>query len=689
MEYVQSTASEASEDLEVLEAREAAAKAAQAAAEAHLALVEARSRSARTSRASTRRSRNSRQETPRAAPPVALAAQPVPPDSVPVLDITEDWQLPLAAEGRGEADWYGMPEPQRRQRADRQPAAAMDPGDTVLDTDETKKESEHDLKNKDLELRYKKALDRISELERLNEPQPVVSHPEVMEKPPVDTDTSFATPPSAAASMHPPPGLEIIANRMKHDYKEKFLPKNLKQNATRSRSTSRTKVGNRGSSTMVETMTVKTTQSVSPPVPPPLPPPPGPPDAPDHGAGGKNAKARKSPGPPDGGPGPESSDSESGSSDTDDGKRRKRTKPYRVKGGELKLAPWPTTLQFPTWRRSLRAAVIGASDRPELATPWVFQVETPGSELLDFKSGPGDRMRTLDAKMAEALLKVARGEAARKIALETERAALRGEVLSGRQLLWLVYAEFRKDDSKTDHIAYGNLEKIAFSGTDSGLESFLNLWDSLLMSFRTQPSEDHLFAALYSRLRRVPGLATTVAHIDRLSYGHEEKSYSFLIDAARKLVDQRRTERQQAELVKVFQSGGAEIALPAANDVEKGQKPCFVMRDKGTCDKGAACPYSHDPKIIEKAKRAKAEGKGKGKGKGGGLKPTPKPAPKKICRFFNSAKGCSHGSQCTWLHERPAMAAPPVAAPPTAAPDKTPTATKDAGKGTKSPGPGP
>ncbi len=99
VEYVQSTASEASEDLEVLEAREAAAKAAQAAAEAHLALVEARSRSARTSRASTRRSRNSRQETPRQAPPIALAAQPVQPDSVPVLDHTGDWHLPWRVRG--------------------------------------------------------------------------------------------------------------------------------------------------------------------------------------------------------------------------------------------------------------------------------------------------------------------------------------------------------------------------------------------------------------------------------------------------------------------------------------------------------------------------------------------------------------------------------------------------------------
>ena len=152
------------------------------------------------------------------------------------------------------------------------------------------------------------------------------------------------------------------------------------------------------------------------------------------------------------------------------------------------------------------------------------------------------------------------------------------------------------------------------------------------------------------------------------------------MSAARRLVDQRRTERQQAEFMRLYQAGH-DMALPAAA-ADKKDKPCFNLRDKGTCEKGSSCPYSHDPEIVEKARRAKAEskGKGKGKGKGGGPAPKPKPAPKRICRFFNSPKGCSHGSACTWLHERPAMAAqlpPPTPTPP----------AQDAAKSGKNPGP--
>ena len=39
------------------------------------------------------------------------------------------------------------------------------------------------------------------------------------------------------------------------------------------------------------------------------------------------------------------------------------------------MGPWPTAGGFPAWRRALRIAVVGASDRPGKAKPWVFEVE--------------------------------------------------------------------------------------------------------------------------------------------------------------------------------------------------------------------------------------------------------------------------------------------------------------------------
>ena len=53
-------------------------------------------------------------------------------------------------------------------------------------------------------------------------------------------------------------------------------------------------------------------------------------------------------------------------------KKKKITVPYKVKSGDIKLPPWPVTTAFPAWRRTLRQAVISASDRPERARPWIF-----------------------------------------------------------------------------------------------------------------------------------------------------------------------------------------------------------------------------------------------------------------------------------------------------------------------------
>ena len=65
-----------------------------------------------------------------------------------------------------------------------------------------------------------------------------------------------------------------------------------------------------------------------------------------------------------------------------------------------------------------------------------------------------------------------------------------------------------------DHIAPGHLARIPFSGKNEHLEAFVNSWDALMLTFKTKPTESHHYNALMSRLKELPGLATTVAHMD-------------------------------------------------------------------------------------------------------------------------------------------------------------------------------
>ena len=97
----------------------------------------------------------------------------------------------------------------------------------------------------------------------------------------------------------------------------------------------------------------------------------------------------------------------------------------------------PSTLS--AWRRTLRQAVISASDRPERARPWIFAIENEDVIMEYSACADDDRHRTLAAKPAEALTNILKGEPVWKMALAAERAALSQEVLGGRYCLFLIY----------------------------------------------------------------------------------------------------------------------------------------------------------------------------------------------------------------------------------------------------------
>ena len=199
-----------------------------------------------------------------------------------------------------------------------------------------------------------------------------------------------------------------------------------------------------------------------------------------------------------------------------------------------------------------------------MAKKWIF-VENKNSDITGFTSDSKDSLRAfLDGKLADALGRPGKGEPARRIILEAERAALSADLLSGRQTLWMIFKEFERDDATTDHIAHGHLERMIVSGKDEHLEAFVNSWDAFMVRFKTKPAESHLYSALMSRLKKLPGLATTVAHMDRQETGHPDRCFDFLMNAARRPVEIRRNERQEHELNKLFATGSAaSAALPA------------------------------------------------------------------------------------------------------------------------------
>ena len=359
---------------------------------------------------------------------------------------------------------------------------------------------------------------------------------------------------------------------------------------------------------------------------------------------------------------PSSSSSSEGKKKKKERRRKKAAKqPYKMKTAELKIGQYPTSLTLPAWKRNLLSVVTSSCERPEKAREYLFaaySADEDGKTFEEMSITDADRHRVIDARLAESLMRIIRGDLSRRVAVLAETAARNRTTLSGRQLLYLILMEFRKDSHLTDAQSYSHLEKLRGVKELKALDSFLSAWDNLMLHFNSPPSRDHLYASFLSKVAEVPELREALAEQKKLAWSDPKKSYETLRAACDALLDEQRLERHRKQLDHLYESGASQNAIVATPE-EKAKMPCFYVRDGRPCPNGKSCPYSHNPAVIEKAKKAKAEkdAKGKGKGKAGKGKDPKGKGKGKVCPFYNSTKGCMHGSQCRYLHEAPAVAA--------------------------------
>ena len=157
---------------------------------------------------------------------------------------------------------------------------------------------------------------------------------------------------------------------------------------------------------------------------------------------------------------PDDSSSSSSSSDNDGARKRKKKKkkgpkkPYTVKNAAMQLPQYPNALTFLSWRRSVRTAIISACEKPERARAYAFTIEASSASFDALAVSDDDRHRALDAKLADALMKVVRDDLARRLAVKSEALARDGRVLAGHQILFTIYKEFAKDAHLTDCTSY-------------------------------------------------------------------------------------------------------------------------------------------------------------------------------------------------------------------------------------------
>ena len=234
---------------------------------------------------------------------------------------------------------------------------------------------------------------------------------------------------------------------------------------------------------------------------------------------------------------------------------------------------------------------------------------------------------TLDAKLAAALTNVCKGELSRKVILKTEEEAKAQRLIRGRQILWLIYEEYRINEEAGSLMNLSDLMKVVIKKDQSKIEHlsrFMMNWDSVIAGMSNPPSDENLQVMLYDQVKHVPSLATDIAIYDRASPGSEDRSYEFLTKAIRRILEKNKQEKNRKDIVK---------SLETMNDSTKGS----INAVKGGKGKGKGKKGGKGKGKGEKGKGKGDQGKGGGKGDGN-------------CRQWMAEQVCSKGSACWYNH---------------------------------------
>ena len=209
--------------------------------------------------------------------------------------------------------------------------------------------------------------------------------------------------------------------------------------------------------------------------------------------------------------------------------------------------------------------------------------------------------------------------------------------MKGRHLL-LRFHEYFATSIKHGAI-YGLEDLMSVKMVNDDLKGFINKWDSVLAGMKKEPEDNVLEAYFHLAVKRFKPLEHDLALYDRAADGSKERSYDFLITAARAYLERRRLEKMRDATKRSL--GAKDTAMPAPDD-KKGV--CFDFQKIGKCKRGSSCPYKH-----EKG-REKSKGKGKGKDRSQSRSRSLTPGSRKeTCKFWKAGH-CHRGKDCAFQH---------------------------------------
>ena len=196
-------------------------------------------------------------------------------------------------------------------------------------------------------------------------------------------------------------------------------------------------------------------------------------------------------------------------------------------------------------------------------------------------------MATLDIKLhmaVTAVIKEGNRTLATKVSSLEDSALMKGSILKGRQLVWLVHDWFKLNADMKPLYGLQEITDLKWYG-DERIFEFLEFWRQVVENNAIELTTKALSVILVEKMSPSKALAQDVAYWRWLDDGNEQKSYEYLIKSKQRHLDREQMEKNSHGRRAALQASrlrnpnlGTTSGAPGS-----GKLPCWHHHVKGAC----------------------------------------------------------------------------------------------------------
>ena len=247
---------------------------------------------------------------------------------------------------------------------------------------------------------------------------------------------------------------------------------------------------------------------------------------------------------------------------------RSKASDNKAKEPDRILVPkFPQPENYRNWRIRVRDAVIAASSKPDLAFQWVEEVFKTDQSVEALKDS--GMFVTLDAKLMSSRTNICEGDFARQLDIFKEEQAKSGTPARGRQALLMTHKHF--STSRKHGAVYDIEDLMAVTLVNDDLRGFITRWDAVIAGMTSEPDMMWKQAYFHNAIKNFKPLSHDLAVYDRTPEGEPNRSYNFLMKAARDYLERKRLEKMRQATKKSV--SGKRDATPAPTRPRLRAKP--------------------------------------------------------------------------------------------------------------------